>query len=433
MPRMKVAVVGAGKMGLPLACQFARRGARVTACDSSPDRVEAIRRGESPIDEPGVPELLAELVRDGQISATGDTASAAGASEVVVVIVPALLTAERDIDASALQAASREIARSLRPGVLVSYETTVPVGGTRRLLLPVLEQSGLRAGHDFDLVFSPERVKSGGVLENLQHHPKVVGGHTTSAGRRAAEFYRRFLGAPVIDVGSLEAAELVKLAGMAYRDVNIALANELARYSEAIGLDMTALIDAVNTDGEAALLRPGIGVGGHCTPVYPYFLIRDAQRRSVELGLTERSRAINDDQARHTLDRLDRHLGGLSGAPVLILGLGFRPGVKEHAFSPAFLLRDELLRRDARVTLHDPLYDTHEIEQHGFTAGSLEDDPPPRAVILNTAHDDYLDLDFAELARNGVRTVVDGRNVWDPDAVREAGLSYLGVGRPDRL
>jgi nucleotide sugar dehydrogenase len=417
-------------MGLPLACQFAHRGAQVTACDVNPERIEAVRHGRCPIEEPGVPELLASVVRAGRLAASVDTAEAAGASDVVVVIVPALLTPERDIDASALQQASTEIARSLRPGTLVSYETTMPVGGTRRLLLPVLEGSGLRAGREFDLVFSPERVKSGDVLRNLARRPKVVGGHTASAADRAVEFYRRYLGAPVIDVGSLEAAEMVKLAGMVYRDVNIALANELASYCESVGVDLTALIDAINTDGEAALHQPGIGVGGHCTPVYPHFLIRDAARRGVEARLATRSREVNDGQSRHALERLERALGTLAGLRVLILGLGFRPQVKEHAFSTAFRLRDELTERGARVSLHDPLYGANEIEVHGFAPGDLEDDPAPEVVILNTAHEGYAEIDFSRLAKRGLRAVVDGRNAWEPAAVSAAGLVYLGVGRP---
>src|SRR5262249_26575546 len=156
--------------------------------------------------------------------ATTETADAVATSEVVVVIVPAVLTPERDVDTSVLEAATREIARGLRPGTLVSYETTMPVGGTRRFLLPALEESGLTAGEQFDLPFSPERVKSQQLLDHLTRNPKVVGGLTPAAAERAAAFYRTYLGAPVVNVGSLEAAEMVKLAGMVYRDVNIALA-----------------------------------------------------------------------------------------------------------------------------------------------------------------------------------------------------------------
>jgi len=231
-------------------------------------------------------------------------------------------------------------------------------------------------------------------------------------------------------VGSLEAAELVKLAGMVYRDVNIALVNEFARYAEAVGVDIQRIIDAANTDGETFMLRPGIGVGGHCTPVYPHFVIRDGPRRGAPVKLVETARQINDDQPAHMLDRLEKLWGPVRGRQALILGLGFRPEVKEHIFSPAFALRDELLRRGAETRLHDPLYSPEEIEHLGFTPGSLTNAYCPDALILNTAHQAYANMDFAQLAALGLKAVVDGRNLWQPEKVRATGLVYVAVGRP---
>lgn len=427
---MNVVVVGAGKMGLPLAAQIAHNGARVVACDIRPEVVEAINRGQCPIDEPGVAALVEATVRGQHLSACTDVTAAAAQSDVVIVIVPVLLTPDRDADLSAIETVSWQITRGLHPGMMISYETTLPVGSCRRLV-SILESSGLKAGTDFDVVFSPERVKSQLVLQNLTKNPKIVGGLTPQSAARGAAFYEKYLGAPVINVGSLEAAELVKLAGMLYRDVNIALANELARYAEAAGIDFLPVISAANTDGEAGLLLPGIGVGGHCTPVYPYFGIRDGQRRGTPLTLAERARQINDEQPRHMLDRLERTWGPLAGKKALILGLGFRPQVKEHIFSPAFQLGAELRRRKAAVQLHDPLYSAAEIDAHGFTPGSLEETPGAQVLILNTSHIAYADLNFSELADRGLQAVVDGRALWSPEVVRGAGLVYVGIARPD--
>jgi nucleotide sugar dehydrogenase len=312
---------------------------------------------------------------------------------------------------------------------MVVYETTLPVGTTRRFAA-ILESSGLKAGKDFDLAFSPERVKSQLVLKHLTENPKVVGGFTPQAAERAEAFYKEFLGAPVMNVGTLEAAEFVKLAGMVYRDVNIALANELARYAEMAGIDYHQILKATNTDGEAVLLQPGIGVGGHCTPVYPFFLIRDSERRGQPAELSALGRRVNDDQVAYVLDRLERLWGSLRGRQALILGLGFRPQVKEHIYSPAFLLGPELEKRGAQVSLHDPLYTDEEIRGHGFAPASLEAKILPEVVVLNTAHDAYKNLDFAGLAARGAKALVDGRALWDGNAVRAAGLFYLGVGRP---
>jgi nucleotide sugar dehydrogenase len=424
-----ITVIGAGKIGFPLACHFARRGGQVIVCDIDAAVVERINRGESPVDEPGVADLVRGLVQTDRLAATTDTALAVSRSDAVVVVVPALLTDARDVDASAVQAASREIARTLRPRTLVSIETTMPVGGTRGFLLPILEAGGLRAGMDFDLACSPERVKSLHVLERLESTPKIVGGVTDASARHAVAFYERFLGAPVVNVGTLEAAEMVKLAGMVYRDVNIALANELAQYAENLGLDLPALLPAINSDGEAGLLQPGIGVGGHCTPVYPHFLIRGAQRAGAPATLAARARRINDRRPSLAIERLREKWGSLEGCAVLILGLAFRPGVREHLLSPAFALRDELRRWGARPFLHDPLYADEELRAHGFEPLALDAPCLPPIVILNTAHARYAEVDPASLAARGTRMLVDGRNVWSAAVARAAGLEYIGMGR----
>jgi nucleotide sugar dehydrogenase len=426
---MNVVVVGAGKMGLPLACQFARRGASVTVCDVNPSVVAAINRGECSIDEPGIPELLADVFAQGRLQASTDTAAAAADAEVIVVIVPVLLTPDNDAELSIIEGVTRQIAPRLRPAAMVSYETTLPVGTARRLA-KLLEFGGRVAGRDFDVVFSPERVKSQLVLDHLTKNAKVVGGITPQAAERAAEFYSRFLGAPTINVGTLEAAEMVKLAGMVYRDVNIALANEIARYAETVGVDLHSILPAINTDGEAALLYPGIGVGGHCAPVYPYFVIRDGERRGVETPITALSRKVNDDQAAWCGARLEREWQPVEGKDVLILGLGFRPQVKEHICSSSFLIGADLRSRGAHPLLDDPLYTDDEIRAHGFTPFRLDSAKLPPAIILSTAHRAYAGVDFGDLARRGVRAAVDGRALWQPEAVRHAGIQYIGVGRP---
>src|SRR5207247_2788047 len=195
------------------------------------------------------------------------------------------------------------------------------------------------------------------VLRNLRLNPKVVGGITPRSAARAADFYATYLGAPVDNVGTLETAEFAKLAGMVYRDVNIALANELAAYAELHDIDFDRSRMAANTDGEAALLSPGIGVGGHCTPVYPYFLINGAARRGVSQELVALGRRINECQPGRQLERLAALLGGLCGRRIHILRLALRLQVREDAYSPAVILQSTLVAAGAKVTLEDPLYD----------------------------------------------------------------------------
>lgn len=425
---MTITVVGGGKMGLPLACRFASNGASVVVCDINPNVVSAINAGVCPIDEPGVPEELARAAANQRISATMATSEAVSRSNAVVVIVPALIDAERRADLGPLEDVAAQIGEGLQAGTLVCFETTVPVGSTRTRFLPLLEKTGLRAGTDFDLAFSPERVKSLYVLDHLSAIPKIVGGVNDRAATRAAEFYKRFLGAPVLDLGSLEAAEFAKIAGMVYRDVNIALANELAAYAEAAGLDFRPIREAANTDGEAALLAPGIGVGGHCTPVYPYFLIRDAAERGTPVRLVETGRKINESQASRTLDRIEARLGPLQGRRVVVLGVAFRPGVREHTFSPAFRLQTELVRRGALASYHDPLYEAREIDALGLAACGDVIDSRPEILILNTGHQEYRSLALPRLAANGLQGLVDGRRFFDAEAVTAHGIIYLGIG-----
>lgn len=429
-----VSIIGVGKMGLPLAVWMASRGMSVWACDINPAVVRAIEAGDPNIDEPGVRELLHDALAAGSLHATTDTAAAVAQSDVVIVIAPAILTSAYEADLSNLRSASRDIARGLQPGTLVIYETTVPVGTTRGQLLPILEESGLALGDGLSVAYSPERVKSRLVMQHLQETPKIVGGFDEASGARATEFYREALGAPVIDVGTPEAAEFVKLAGMIYRDVNIALANQLSDYAEAAGLDTVDLFDAANTDGECALLSPGIGVGGHCTPIYPYFLIQDAKRRQVDASIVASARQVNDSQPERMTVRLERRLGSLAGVSVGILGFGFRPEVKEHICSPTFLLETALRSRGADVRVHDPLYSDEELADHGFATWDPDAaDWRPEAVVLATGHAAFAELDLAGLHAAGLRAVVDGRRFWDPDTVSALGLHYIATGRADTL
>ena len=425
--QMRITVVGGGRMGLPLACVFAKHGADVIVADVKASLVQAIQNGECPYDEPGLADLVSSLHERGLLSATLDTADAVSRSSAVVVIVPAHLTAERDIDFATLQSASADVGRGLRRDTLVVYETTVSVGGTRGRLVPLLEKhSGLKAGKDFYVGYSPERVKANHVLERLQSTPKVVGGLDENSLSRTAALYEQYLGAPVDKVGAVEAAEMTKLLGMLYRDVNIALANELATFCELAGVDFGRVRTAANRDGEANLLLPGIGVGGHCTPVYPYFLMRESRRLGMTQRISEAAREINDQQPARQLARLAQLWKPLRGQAVHVLGLGFRPGVKVDTFSPAYTLRAELQALGALVSISDPHYSDDEVGALGFQPARPED---AKAIVLNTAHDEYAQSDFAAWKRAGVEAVLDGRNLWDQSTVEKAGLRYVGIGR----
>ncbi len=316
---MRVCVVGLGKIGLPLAAQYASKGLSVIGCDPDAELVSDVSRGRCPLaGERGLARSIRTSVAAGLLDATTDTAAAAREAQVVVVIVPVGLTAERQPDFSRLDEAAAAVARGLRPGALVILETTVPVGTTRGRLGPALEASGLRMGVDFRLAYSPERVSVGRIFADLKRYPKIVGGIDEASRDAAVAFYRRALDASVMTVRDTETAEFVKLAETTYRDVNIALASELAVYADQRGLDAVEAFAAANTQPYSHLHQPGVGVGGHCIPVNPHLLMGGAS----SLGLPAMARRVNDGMAAYGVGKLEEALGGLRGRTVLILGPG---------------------------------------------------------------------------------------------------------------
>lgn len=419
---MRIAVVGLGKIGQPLAALYASRGHEVIGADVNPAVVSALNAGQPTVlNEPGLAEKVAGSVDLGRLRATTDTAAAVSRSEVVVIAVPMLIDAEQALDYQMMDAAFGAIAKGLQRGALVLLETTVPVGDTRGRFGAQLEASGLRMGEEFSLAFSPERVQSGRIFRDLEAYPKVVGGVDEQSGSRAEAFYREVLGVQVIRVSSAEAAEFCKLAESVYRDVNIGLANELALSAERSGLDIAEIIAAANSEPQSHLHLPGIGVGGHCMPVYPYFLLARGPHPVVAAG-----RAANEGMPAHAADLLAGRLGDLTGCTVLILGLAYRAGVKEPMLSPATALAAILRERGARPVVNDPLFSDAEIAALGLEPASL-DRKDADAIVIQTYHPEYRDLDLSRYPR--CRVLLDGRNVLDPAAVRAAGICYTGIGR----
>ena len=425
---MRIAVVGLGHIGLPLAVQYASRGHEVLGVDIDARLVETLNRGESPhLDEQALVDRVPELVAAGRLRATtwGDP-NGFGDAEAVVVIVPVVVDADRQIDFRPIDAATRDIGRHLGRGALVIYETTLPVGTTRDRFGPVLsEGSGFVLDRDFHLAFSPERVLVGRVLLDLRRYPKVVGGTSEESTQRAVTFYREVLdeGTEVRAVASAEAAELVKLAETTYRDVNIAYANELARYAARHRIDVTEVIDAANSQPYSHIHQPGVGVGGHCIPVYPHFLFNG----DPDLRIPPLAREINQGMAAFTIDTIEDRLGSLDGQPVLVLGIAYRGDVREDAFSSAFPLRDELLAAGARVYGHDPYFGAEHLRALGFEPYDLDHPVPIRVAVLQAAHAAYLDLDPGAIP--GLELFVDGRNAIDREPYERAGIAYVGIGR----
>jgi len=415
---LQICVVALGKIGLPLAVQFATKGHRVIGADVDERAVTLVGAGDVPF--PGEADLdvrLKQVVTAGRLSATTDTTAAVAESDAVVIVVPLYVDEQGVPDFTWMDAATQAVAAGLRPGTLVSYETTLPVGTTRSRWAPMLEEgSGLSAGSEFSLVFSPERVLTGRVFADLRRYPKLVGGLDEASARHGVEFYEAVLDFDarddlprpngVWDLGSAEAAELAKLAETTYRDVNIGLANQFARYADTVGVDVAKVIDACNSQPYSHIHRPGIAVGGHCIPVYPQMYLWNDPEATVVRAAREANRAMPT----YAVDLLAAAYGELDDAGVLVLGAAYRGGVKETAFSGVFPLVEALRARGATPYVSDPMYTAEELTALGLPAHGGE---PVTAAVVQADHAEYQSLSAADLP--GVRVLVDGRRVTDPE------------------
>ena len=419
---MRAVVVALGKIGLPIAVHLARAGHDVVGCDVNPAVVDAVNAAREPFPgEAGLAEGLAETTASGRLRAQTDTTAAVAAgADLVIAVPPLVVDAQARPDFAILDRVVDDVGAGLRPGTVVSIETTLPVGATRERIAPALAaRSGLAPEEGFFTVFSPERVFSGRVFRDLDTYPKLVGGLSPAGEARGVELYEAFISAEVWPMGSAEAAELAKLAETTYRDVNIALANEFARFADDAGLDVHRVIDAANSQPFSHIHRPGVAVGGHCIPVYPRFYLAGDPAATLPAA----GRAVNDAMPAYAVERLHALLGELHGQHVLILGVAYRGGVKETAFSGAFGVHDALVRAGAHPVAADPLYDDGELRALGFDPW---DGGPVAGAIVQTDHAEYAALGPADLP--GVRAVVDGRGVLAADAFAAAGVAVAGIG-----
>ena len=426
---MQIAVVALGKIGLPLAVQFAEKSHSVIGCDVNPQTVDLVNKGIEPFPgETFLQEKLSVVVSAGRLRATTDTASAVAGAEAVIIVVPLFVDAEGVPDFGWMDAATRDVAKGLKKGTLVSYETTLPVGTTRNRFAKMLEDgSGLKAGTDFHLAFSPERVFTGRVFADLRRYPKLVGGLTEACGIAAEKFYsavldfdeRTDLARPngVWNLGTPEASEMAKLAETTYRDVNIGLANQFALYAQDNGVDVYAVIEACNSQPFSHIHTPGIAVGGHCIPIYPRMYLWNDPAATV----VRAAREANAEMPVRAVARLEAEFGSVKGKKVVVLGAAYRGGVKETAFSGVFPTVNELKRLGATVAVHDPMYTDDELRHEGFEPfhfGETAD-----AAILQADHAEYANLTEKQLP--GVSVILDGRNMIK----NSVGIKIIPIGR----
>jgi UDP-N-acetyl-D-glucosamine dehydrogenase len=382
---MKIGVVGLGYVGLPLAVAFAEAGCDVVGFDAATARVERLRRSESDIED--VPSERLRAVAE-RFTATGEH-RALRHCDAVLICVPTPLANQREPDLSYIVDAATQLAGHLERGQLVVLESTTYPGTTRERVLPILEESGLSAGSDFNLAFSPERIDPGRAEDQLRTTPKVVGGLTPACTQRARELYEQICDT-VVEVSTPEAAELTKLLENIFRSVNIALVNEMAQLCDRLGIDVWEVVEAASTKPFGFMrFDPGPGMGGHCLPVDPFYLAFKAREHDFYPEFIELAGKLNQSQPKFCVQRAERALNEarkpVKGSRILILGVAYKSGIGDMRESPALKIIRELRDLGAEVSYHDP--HVPELSELSLESSELASElSAADLVVIVTAH-----------------------------------------------
>jgi UDP-N-acetyl-D-mannosaminuronic acid dehydrogenase len=421
----RLGVIGLGYVGLPVACVLAEAGFSVLGVDIDLQRIAKIAAGISPIEgyEPGLAELLTQVAETGRLQATTDYEEL-GSCDVVTISVETPVEADHKPRYRALESVLRSLGPVMKTGALVIVESTLAPGTMASLVKPVLERSsGKRAGEHFYLGHCPERVMPGRLLKNLRFVSRVCGGQSPEVAAAMIALYRHVVQAD-LDPADCVTAELVKTAENAYRDVNIAFANEVALVCEAVGGDVWKVRELVNKSPGRNMLLPGAGVGGHCIPKDPWLLVYRARELGVPIRLIPAARAVNDSMPLHMLELLESALADvnkeISNARILVMGYAYLENSDDTRHSPSAFLVDELRRGGAEVVVHDP----YVLE---FQGNLLELAKGCDAAVIMVRHDEYQLLSPSVLAMNLNSPVfVDGRGVFGIDNQTTLSLRLLG-------
>lgn len=420
----KICVLGLGYIGLPTASTFATHGVQVVGVDVNQQVVEILRNGEIHIHEPGLRTLVQAAFHSENLRVTEQPEPA----DAFIIAVPTPITSEKKADMQYVVAATESIVPHLRAGNLVMLESTSPPRTTVDLLAPILERSGLKAGEDFFLAYSPERVLPGKILQELIENARVIGGINQVSAEAGRELYSLFVRGEIL-LEDATTAEMVKLMENTYRDTNIALANEFSRLGLHYGVDIWRAIEIANLHPRVSILKPGPGVGGHCVSVDPWFLVEGA----LELTpLIRQAREVNDAQPENVVALVEKTLGDLKGRRITALGLSYKPDVDDLRESPAIEIVLSLVGKGAEVLFYEPFALGADVEG-AREAPSLEDAfKGSEGIVLLVDHKIFHDLDPKWVAGFvKAKVAIDACGAWDRQVWRDAGfqIEVLGVGK----
>ncbi len=433
--KISIVVVGAGRIGLPTAALFAEAGAKVTACDTNEEIVKCINSCQSYIDEPGLDQLLEKVVRAGRLKASRDITGSIGTADVIILCVPTPVSKDKVPIYDFILSASKAVGEGLRRGMIVIVESTIAPGTLENQIIPILEQSsGLEAGKDFAIASCPERANPGSIINKFRTIPRVIGGVDKNSGEIAKALYAT-IADQIIVVSDPKTANAVKLTENIFRDVNIALMNELAILFERLGIDVLEVIETAASKWNFIPHYPGAGVGGPCLPANAYYLIGEGTKVGYVPYLVRMAREINDrmplEMVRLTMEALNIAGKSLKGSRVTILGITYKPGVRDVQTTPALPLLSELEERGALVTLCDPLVAGNNFQGQKVLESVEEAVTSADCIIVVTAQEEFKRLDLRQVAQltSNPLVIVDGRGMFR-FSEKPSGAIYTGIGLP---
>jgi len=433
-----ISVVGLGRMGLATSCLFLDLGARVLGFDPNRRVVESVGSGRVHFVEDGVERILRRAVGEGRFRATDRLGEVIPEAAVILIVVPTGLDSRGRPDYSAVENVCKRIGRRMRRGSLIILESTVGVGVTEGIVKPGLESaSGFKVGGDFGLAYSPIRASEGAALRDLLRYPRILAAEEERSLKAASRLFRMVGCGEIIHASSFRAAEAEKLFENIYRDVTLALTNELAVFCENAGLDYGEVVGMCNSQPHCHLLLPGAWVGGGCIPVNPYFLIEVGEYNNSKLRMARLARKLNDQLPSHTIRLVVKSLRdcgkSIRRARIAVLGVSYKADVKNLDHSPIRLLVDRLAKKGAEVRVYDPFFTLAELKRAGLPAerglkGTLKG---ADLLLITVGHSEFKRLNLRTLARLVRRpaAVVDCGHVLDPRRVEAESLLYRRVGR----
>jgi UDP-N-acetyl-D-mannosaminuronic acid dehydrogenase len=420
MKKAKLCVVGLGYIGLPTSAMFASHGHEVVGVDVNTKVVEALNQGKIIIEEPGLEDLVKEVVEGGHLKAKLTPCEA----DAFIIAVPTPITEDKKADMKYVELATKSIVPYIKKGNIVILESTSPTGTTEELMLPILEQTGLRAGVDFFLGHSPERVLPGQILFELINNNRIIGGYNRESAEAIRDLYASFVKGEML-LTTATTAEMCKMMENTFRDVNIALANELAKICENIGINAWEVIELCNKHPRVNIHQPGPGVGGHCLAVDPYFIVEKAPETAK---IIELSRATNCTMPHHVFNRVENVLRGKSNKKITVLGITYKPNIDDMRESPIVEMMEIFEEHGYKVSAVDPYCASFKQKEEDMVKACENSD----MVILAVNHDAFKTLPLKEMASvMREKQIFDTRNFINAEEAEEAGLKYLLLGKAE--